>query len=426
MEEGNSMVSSKAKDNRVVITGMGAITPVGLNVADFWQGITAGRSGVGPITQFDASQHPTQIAASVKGFDPTHYVEKREGRRMARFTHFALAATKQALQDAQLDLAREDPTRVGLEIGSAIGGIEVIEEQSLRLREGGPRQINPIFVPSVIINIAPCHIAVLLGIKGPANAPVAACATGAVAIGEATRRLQCGDADVMIAGGTESAMTPLAVVSFSRLGALSTRNDEPERACRPFDADRDGTVMGEGAAIVVLETLEHALRRGAPIQAEVVGYGFTVDAYHIVAPEPSGDGAARAMSLALAEAGLSPGEIGYICAHGTGTVLNDPSETAAIKTTFGEAAYRVPISANKSMLGHMFGAAGSISVIQAVKVIQEGLIPPTINLDNPDPECDLDYVPNVARRATVDAAIANAFGVGGQNATLALLRFDGS
>jgi 3-oxoacyl-[acyl-carrier-protein] synthase II len=426
MEEGNSMVSSKAKDNRVVITGMGAITPVGLNVADFWQGITAGRSGVGPITQFDASQHPTQIAASVKGFDPTHYVEKREGRRMARFTHFALAATKQALQDAQLDLAREDPTRVGLEIGSAIGGIEVIEEQSLRLREGGPRQINPIFVPSVIINIAPCHIAVLLGIKGPANAPVAACATGAVAIGEATRRLQCGDADVMIAGGTESAMTPLAVVSFSRLGALSTRNDEPERACRPFDADRDGTVMGEGAAIVVLETLEHALRRGAPIQAEVVGYGFTVDAYHIVAPEPSGDGAARAMSLALAEAGLSPGEIGYICAHGTGTVLNDPSETAAIKTTFGEAAYRVPISANKSMLGHMFGAAGSISVIQAVKVIQESLIPPTINLDNPDPECDLDYVPNVARRATVDAAIANAFGVGGQNATLALLRFDGS
>jgi len=384
------MVSFKAKDNRVVITGMGAVTPVGLDVADFWQGLTAGRSGVGPITQFDASQHPTQIAASVNGFDPSDYVDRREARRMARFTHFALAATQQALQDAELDLTREDLTRVGLEIGSAVGGIDVIEEQSLRLRERGPKRINPIFVPSVVINIASCHIAVLLGVKGPASAPVAACATGAVAIGEATRRLQRGDVDVMIAGGTESAMTPLAVVSFSRLGALSTRNDEPERACRPFDADRDGTVMGEGAAIVILETLEHALRRGAPIQAEVVGYGFTVDAYHIVAPEPNGDGAARAMSLALADAGLSPGEVGYICAHGTGTVLNDPSETAAIKTVFGETAYRVPISANKSMLGHMFGAAGSISVITAVKAIQEGLIPPTINLDNPDPECDLD------------------------------------
>jgi 3-oxoacyl-[acyl-carrier-protein] synthase II len=425
-KEGDSMVNSRGKDSRVVITGMGAITPIGLNVADFWQGITAGQSGVRSITQFDASQHPTQIAASVEGFDLTGYVDQREAKRMARFTHFALAATQQALQDAELDLTKEDRTRVGLEIGSAIGGIDVIEEQSLRLREGGPRRINPIFVPSVIINIASCHIAVLLGIKGPANAPVAACATGAVAIGEATRRLQRGDVDVMIAGGTESAMTPLAVVAFSRLGALSTRNDEPERACRPFDADRDGTVMGEGAAIVVLETLEHALRRGAPIQAEVVGYGFTGDAYHIVAPDPEGDGAARAMSLALADAGLSPAEIGYICAHGTGTVLNDPSETAAIKTTFGELAYRVPISANKSMIGHMFGGAGSISVITAVKVIQEGVIPPTINLDNPDPECDLDYVPNVARQATVDAAIANAFGVGGQNAVVAVQRFDGA
>jgi 3-oxoacyl-[acyl-carrier-protein] synthase II len=420
------MVNSKRKDSRVVITGMGAITPVGLNVADFWQGITAGRSGVRPITQFDASQHPTQIAASVEGFDPTDYVDRREARRMARFTQFALAATQQALQDAELDLVKGDRTRVGLEIGSAVGGIGVIEEQSLRLQDGGPRRINPILAPSVVINIAPCHIAVLLGIKGPANAPVAACATGGVAIGEATRRLQRGDVDVMIAGGTESALAPLAVVAFSRLGALSTRNDEPERACRPFDADRDGTVMGEGAAIVVLETLEHALRRGAPIQAEVVGYGFTEDAYHIAAPEPDGDGAARAMSLALADAGLSPEEIGYICAHGTGTVLNDPSETAAIKTTFGESAYRIPISANKSMIGHMFGAAGSISVINAVKVIQEGVIPPTINLDNPDPECDLDYVPHVARQAPVDAAIANAFGFGGQNATVAVRRFDGA
>ena len=420
------MVNPGIKGNRVVITGMGAITPVGLNVADFWQGVIAGRSGVGPITQFDTSQHPTKIAASVNGFDPTNYVNRREARRMARFTQFALAATYEALKDASLDLDREDLTRVGLEIGSAVGGIGVIEEQSLRLRDGGPRRINPIFAPSVIINIAPCHIAVLLGIKGPANAPVAACATGVVAIGEATRRLQRGDVDVMIAGGTESAMTPLAVVAFSRLGALSTRNDEPERACRPFDADRDGTVMGEGAAIVVLETLEHALRRGAPIQAEVVGYGFTEDAYHIAAPEPSGDGAARAMSLALADAGLSPEEMGYICAHGTGTVLNDTSETIAIKTTLGEAAYKVPISANKSMIGHLFGAAGSISVITVVKAIQEGVIPPTINLDNPDPECDLDYVPNVARQATVDAAIANAFGFGGQNATLAVQRFRGA
>jgi len=411
--------------NRVVITGMGAITPLGLSVDDFWQGVTAGKSGVGPITQFDVSEYPARIAAEVKGFDPSDYFDRREARRMARFTQFAMAATIQAMDDAGLDMAKEDPRRVGLEIGSAVGGMDVIEEQAQLLQRRGPGRVNPTFIPMVLINMAPCHIAILLGIKGPTNAPVAACATGIVAIGEAMRRLQRGDVEVMIAGGTEWATTPLAMAAFGRIGALSGRNDEPERACRPFDAKRDGTVAGEGAAIVVLETLEHAWRREAEILAEVVGYGFSEDAYHIAAPDPTGDGAAWAMTLALEDAGMAPEEVSYICPHGTGTPLNDVSETKAIKTVFGEEAYRIPISSIKSMVAHMLGAAGAISVIATVKAIQDNLVPPTINLETPDPECDLDYVPNVARAVQVDAAMANAFGFGGQNASLLVRRFEG-
>ncbi len=411
---------------RVVITGMGAMTALGLSVADFWQGALEGRSGVGPITGFDTSDYEVKIAASVKDFEPGDFIDKKEAKRMARFTQLALAAIYQALEAAALDLTKEDPNRVGLEIGNAIGGLGLIEEQAQILQAQGPRRVKPTFVPMIIANMAPCHAAILLGIKGPANSPVAACATGTVAIGEALRRLQRGDVEVIIAGGTESATTPLGVTAFGRLGALSRRNDEPEKACRPFDAERDGTVIGEGAAVVVMETLEHAQRRQAPILAEVAGYGFTVDAYHVAAPDPQGDGAARAMSLALADAGLSPTEIDYICAHGTGTPLNDISETLAIKTAFGEAAYRVAISSIKPLVGHMLGGAGAISVITVVKAIQENIIPPTINLDNPDPQCDLDYVPCQARPAQVRAAIANAFGFGGQNATVVVRQFDGA
>ncbi len=410
--------------SRVVITGMGAVTPVGLSVADFWDSITAGRSGVGLVTLFDAEGYPTKIAGEVKGFDPLDFMGCREAKRMARFGQFALASVRMALEDAGLDMGREDGARVGLEVGSAVGGMEIVEEQALVLAQGGPRRVQPTALPSLLVNMAPCQIAIELGVKGPVSAPVAACATGVVAVGEATRRLQRGDVEVMIAGGTESVMTPLAIVAFSRIGALSTRNDEPERACRPFDAERDGTVMSEGAAVLVLETLEHAIKRRARIYAEVLGFGFTEDAYHIAAPDPNGDGSAQAMSLAIREAGINPSEVDYIASHGTGTVLNDVSETEAVKAVFGEGAYRVPISSNKSMVGHMLGAAGSISIIATVKAMEDGLLPPTINLETPDPECDLDYVPNVARPARVDVGLINAFGFGGQNGSLLVKKWE--
>ncbi len=348
----------------------------------------------------------------------------REAKRTGRFTQLAVVATQQAIQDAALDLSKEDATRVGLEIGTAIGGIDLIEEQSIIFHQKGPGRINPTLVPVVIANAAPCHIAISLGIKGPTSSPVAACATGTVAVGEALRKLQRGEADVMIAGGTEAANSPLALAAFSRLGALSTRNAEPEKACRPFDAQRDGTVMGEGAAVMVLETLEHAKRRGAKVLAEVLGYSLTEDAYHLAAPDPTGDGAARAMALALADAGIAPDEVDYIVPHGTGTPLNDVSETKACKIVFGERAYRIPISSNKSMIGHLLGAAGAISTVIAILAIRDNIVPPTTNLEYPDPECDLDYVPNQARRVRVDTAIANAFGFGGQNATIVVRRLD--
>jgi len=410
---------------RVVITGMGAVTSLGNGVETYWRGLLEGRSGVGPMTYFDVSEYPTRIAALVKDFDPLDFMDRKDAKRTARFTQYAWAAAAEAIAQARLDLSKEDPFRVGAEIGSAVGALEVIEQQSHVLRERGPRAIDAVGGITVLINMAPCQIAIGFGLRGPANSPVAACATGIVAVGEATSRIRRGEADVMLAGASESLLTPLAYAAFSKLGALSRQNDQPEKACKPFDVNRDGIVMGEGAAVLVLETLEHALERDAPILAEVVGYGLTEDAYHMAAPEPDGTSAARAMQNALAEARLEPGELGYICAHGTGTELNDPAETKAIKKALGDEAYRVPISSVKSVVGHMLGAAGAISVVTLVKVIQEGILPPTRNLETPDPECDLDYIRGEPRYRKVEAAAANAFGFGGQDACLVVRAFRG-
>jgi 3-oxoacyl-[acyl-carrier-protein] synthase II len=410
---------------RIVITGLGAVSPLGLDVASTWQGLIEGKSGVSAITTFDTRDFPTKIAASVQGFDPTLYLNQREARRMSPFILYTLAAAYEAVTQARLDLSQEDPTRVGVEIGSGLGGTSIVEEQRLILENKGIRHINPSMVPAILINTAACMVAIQLGIKGPVNSGVSACASGLTSLGDAARRLAWGDADVMLAGGAESVVTPLAIAGFSRLGALSKKNDTPEKACAPFDAGRDGTVIGEGAAVLVLETLGHAQGRHAPILAEVLGYGLTCDAYHTAAPEPSGDGAARAMANALREAGISLDEVDYICAHGTGTELNDISETLAIKTALRERAYEVPVSSNKGAVGHMIGAAGAISTVAGVQAILTGLIPPTINYQTPDPECDLDYVPNVARETTVNTVMINSFGFGGQNACLVLRRWDG-
>jgi 3-oxoacyl-[acyl-carrier-protein] synthase II len=410
---------------RVVITGMGAVSPLGLDVASTWQGLIKGKSGVSDITAFDTRDFPTKIAASVQGFDPTLYLNQREARRMSTFILYALAAAHEAVTRARLDLSQEDPTRVGVEIGSGLGGTSIVEEQRLILENKGPRHINPSMVPAILINTAACMVAIQLGIKGPVNSGVSACASGLTSLGDAARRMAWGDAEVMLAGGAESVTTPLSIAGFSRLGALSKKNDTPERACAPFDAGRDGTVVGEGAAVLVLETLDHALGRTAPILAEVLGYGLTCDAYHTAAPDPSGDGAARSMANALQDGGISPDEVDYICAHGTGTPLNDTSETLAIKTALGDGAYAVPVSSIKGSVGHMIGAAGAISTVAGVQVILAGLIPPTINYQTPDPECDLDYVPNAAREATVNTVMINSFGFGGQNACLVLRRWDG-
>ena len=409
---------------RVVVTGIGAVTPLGNDAASSWQALTAGKSGVAPITAFDASAFPTRIAANVKGFEAGKYMDPKEARRLSPFIHFAAAATAEAVAQAGLDFGKEDLNRVGVDVGSALGGASLIEEQRLVLETRGLRAINPTVITAIIINGAACQIAIRYGIHGPVNAPVAACATGTIALGDAYSRLAWGQADVMIAGGTESVMTPLAIVSFARLGATSQKNDTPEQACAPFDKGRDGTVIGEGAAIMLLKTLEHADRRDAPILAEVVGYRLTCDAYHMVAPDPTGEMAARAMRQALDSAGMTPDEISWVIAHGTGTPLNDVGETKAIKLALGEAAaHKTPITSIKGALGHMLGAAGAISAVAAVQAINTGLLAPTINYRTPDPECDLDYVPNVARSATVDAVLTNAFGFGGQNGCLVLRRF---
>jgi len=408
---------------RVVVTGLGVISPIGLTVEEFWTNLVNGVSGVGPITHFDATDFPVRIAAEVKGFDPLNYMSYKEARRTTRAVQFAVAAAQMAIEDAALVIDRRNATNIGVVMNTGGGGIADTEEATKTLLKKGPRHISPFFIPNIMPNAVACQVSIRYGIRGPVITSTAACASGNYAFVEAWRLLRLGEAEVIIAGGTESGITPLAIAALSRMGALSTRNDEPERACRPFDRDRDGFVFGEGAAVMILETEEHALRRGARIYAEVAGGSITCDAYHITAPDPEGDGAARAMQLALKSAGMKPEELDYISAHGTGTPLNDIAETKAIKKALGKHAYQVAISATKSMVGHLLGAAGAISALAAVLAIRDEVIPPTINLENPDPECDLDYVPLVARKCAVRAAMVNGFGFGGQNAALLIKRY---
>ncbi len=410
---------------RVVITGMGVVSPLGNDLESTWTGMMRGDCGVGPITQYDTTDFPCTVAAFVKDFNPLDYVSKRDVRRMSPFLHFAVAAADQAIEQAGIDFNQEEPTRLGVEIGTAIGGADVVEDQRLILEQKGARKVNPTSIPALLVNMPGCFVAIRHNIQGPVNASVSACATGVAGIGEGMRRIVWGDADVMLVGGTESAITPLVVSAFGRLTALSTRNDTPKRAITPFDANRDGTVLGEGAGVLLLESLEHAQARGATILAEVKGYSLTCDAYHISSPRDDGGGAARAMHNAVVDAGLKPEDVDYIGAHGTGTPMNDAIETKAIKTAFGETAYNIPISSIKSMTGHMLGAAGALSAIAAVQAMHQGFIPPTINLETPDPACDLDYVPNEPRRAEVKVAVANGFGFGGQNATVVLKKWNG-
>jgi len=410
---------------RVVVTGLGMVSPVGLDVQSSWKAILEGKSGVGYITHFDAKDYPVRIAAQVKDFDPTKYIEPKEVKKMDRFIHFAIAATQMALEDSNLKITSENSERIGIVIGSGMGGLPAIEYYHQVLLEKGWKRVSPFFIPMVIVNLAAGQISIKYNIKGPNLAVTTACATGNHSIGEAFRMIQYGDADVMIAGGAEAVITPMAVAGFSIMRALSTRNDEPERASRPFDIDRDGFVMGEGAGIIILEELEHAVKRGAKIYAELVGYGMTSDAYHITAPAPEGEGGARCMKMALNDAGLLPEEIDYINAHGTSTKQGDELETQAIKTIFGEHAYKLCVSSTKSMTGHLLGAAGGVEAIFTILSIYEDIVPPTINLDNPDPECDLDYVPYNARKKQVRCAITNSFGFGGTNASLVFRKFTG-
>ncbi|WP_353684465.1 beta-ketoacyl-ACP synthase II [Thermodesulfovibrio sp. 3907-1M] len=408
---------------RVVVTGMGMVSPLGLDVKSTWEAILQGKSGVSYITHFDAKDYPVRIAAEVKGFDPANYIEQKEIKKMDRFIHFAIAATEMALQDSGLKITPQNSERIGIVIGSGMGGLPTIEYYHKVLLEKGWKRVSPFFIPMVIVNLAAGQISIRYGIKGPNLAVTTACATGNHSIGEAFRMIQYGDADVMIAGGTEAVITPMAVAGFAIMRALSTRNDEPEKASRPFDIDRDGFVMGEGSGIIILEELEHALKRGAKIYAEVVGYGMSSDAYHITAPAPEGEGGARCMKMAINDAGIHPEEVDYINAHGTGTKQGDELETQAIKTVFGEHAYKLCVSSTKSMTGHLLGAAGGVEAIFTVLSIYENIVPPTINLDNPDPECDLDYVPYKPKKKEIRYAMTNSFGFGGTNASLVFKKF---
>ena len=410
---------------RVVITGLGLTTPLGVGVDNVWQKIVDGTSGITAITRFDASAHETRIAGEVKAFNPEDYISPREVRRMDLFIQYAIAATKIAVEGARLDMAKEDAERVGVIVGTGLGGLPTLEKYHTILLERGPGRISPFFIPMLIANEAPGNIAIQFGIKGPNLSIVTACATGAHSIGDAYRIIQYGDADVMVAGGTEANLTPLTVGGFNALKAISTKNEHPEAASRPFDKERDGFVIGEGAGIVIMEELEHAKVRGAPIYAEIVGYGYNGDAYHITAPSPDGDGSIRCMRLALKDAGVAPEQVDYINAHGTSTDLNDASETIAIKQVFGAHAYKIPVSSTKSMIGHLLGAAGAVEAIFSILAIRDQVCPPTINYEHPDPECDLDYVPNKARKHAIDVAISNSFGFGGTNAVLAFRRYEG-
>jgi 3-oxoacyl-[acyl-carrier-protein] synthase II len=408
---------------RVVVTGLGAITPIGNTLAEYWEGLLSGRNGIAPITLFDSSRHDCRIAGEVKGFDPHQYMERKEAKRMDRFAQFGVSASKQALADAQFAINDLNAEQVGVIIGTGIGGLKVLEDQQEIYLTRGPDRCSPFMIPMMIANMAAGLTAIHTGAKGPNNCTVTACAAGSNAIGDAFRLVQRGYAQAMICGGTEAAVTPLSVAGFAACKALSTRNDDPTRACRPFDRDRDGFVMGEGAGILLLEELEHALSRGAKIYAEIIGYGMTCDAYHITSPVPGGEGAARAIQLALKDAGITPDPVSYINAHGTSTPANDSTETAAMKTALGEHAYKVAISSTKSMTGHLLGGSGGIEAVATVMAVANDQIPPTINLENPDPACDLDYVPNQSRHHKVEVALSNSFGFGGHNVTLAFRKF---
>ena len=410
---------------RVVVTGMGSITPVGNDVAATWRAITAGVSGGGPITKFDASTFPVRFACEVKGFDPLMYLERKEAKRADLFAQYAIAASVQAMGDAGLeDTSRLDPDRIGVIIGSGIGGLKTFEEQHDVYRERGQSKISAFFIPMFISDIAAGLVSMRYNAKGPNYATISACATSAHAIGDAFRTIQYGDADVMITGGSEMTVTPMAIGGFANMKALSERNDSPETASRPFDATRDGFVMGEGGGIVILEDLQHAIDRGAPIYAEIVGYGATGDAYHLTAPAPEGEGAQRAMRRAMKDANLGPADIDYINAHGTSTPANDLNETKAIKAVFGDYAKKVAVSSTKSMTGHMLGAAGAVEFIIGALAVRDCIIPPTINYQHPDPELDLNYTPNTAVNRQVKAVLSNSFGFGGHNVTLAIKRFE--
>ncbi|MDE2321936.1 MAG: beta-ketoacyl-ACP synthase II [candidate division NC10 bacterium] len=408
---------------RVVVTGLGVVAPNGIGVDSFWENLVKGVSGVDSIARFDASHHDTKIAAEVKGFDPLLYMEKKEVKKMDRFIHYALAGAIMAADDAQLIVKDVGGSRSGVLIGTGMGGIPCLEETHKVLLEKGPGRISPFFIPSIITNLASGHIAIRFGLRGPNSCVSTACATGNHAIGDSFELIRRGMADVMFAGGTEAVISPLTIGGFGAMKALSTRNDAPQRASRPFDKGRDGFVMGEGAGVLILEELDHALRRDAKIYAELIGYGMSADAYHMTAPEPEGAGAIASMGLALEAAGLQPEEVDYINAHGTSTPAGDAAETKAIKKVFGDHAYRLAVSSIKSMTGHLLGAAGGVEAVATALTLHHGVIPPTINYDEPDPECDLDYVPNRARQAAVRVAFSNSFGFGGTNATLVFKRY---
>jgi 3-oxoacyl-[acyl-carrier-protein] synthase II len=405
---------------RVVITGMGMISPLGIGNEPTWQALIEGRSGVGMITKFDATAFPCRIAGEVKGFEPEKWIDKKEVKKSDTFIHYAVAAAQMAVDDARLDTTGGDGERTGVIIGSGIGGLPLIEEMHRKMLERGPSRISPFFIPGLIVNLAAGQISIRFNARGPSSAPATACATGAHAIGDAVRLIQRDDADVMFAGGSEAVVTALAVGGFAAMRALSTRNDEPERASRPWDADRDGFVLGEGAGVLILEELEHARARGAQIYAEVTGYGMSSDAHHITSPDESG--MARGMRRALKDAGLEPTQIDYINAHATSTPIGDKTETIAIKNVFGEHAYKLAVSSTKSMTGHLLGAAGGLESAIAAMTVKTGLIPPTINYEKPDPDCDLDFVPNKARQATIQHVMSNSFGFGGTNASLIFSR----
>jgi 3-oxoacyl-[acyl-carrier-protein] synthase II len=411
-------------NRRVVVTGLGLVTPIGNSVEDTWSALMAGRSGVDFIKKFDTDRFPVRFAAEIKDFDPLNYVEKKEARKMGAFIHYAIAAADEAMKDSGLKITDETAEQVGTYISSGIGDFWAIEREHSKLINDGPGRVSPFFIPSAIVNLAAGQVSIRHGAKGPNSATATACAAGAHAIGDSFRIIQRGDADVMICGGAESAITPMSVAGFAAMRALSTRNDDPVRASRPFERDRDGFVIGEGAGLVILEELESARRRGARIYAEIVGYGMTADAFHITMPDETGSGAIRVMQKAMKDAGVEPESVGYINAHGTSTPYNDKFETIAIKKTFGEHASNMAVSSTKSMTGHLLGAAGGIEGVFSVLAIHRGILPPTINYVNPDPDCDLDYVPNEPRETRVDYALSNSFGFGGTNAALLFKRYE--